>query len=71
MAHFPWGDQMTRTDTNREETRAHQPTEAQELTSLIQKFRWEGRDEEAEIMCARLTRLSKNAIVLSEPRETD
>jgi hypothetical protein len=45
--------------------------EADELKKLISKLRWIGMDQEAETMCARLSRISPQDISLVGPLDTD
>jgi len=45
--------------------------EVDELKHLIRKLRWMGLDQEAETVCARLSRISPAAIILSGPHDTD
>lgn len=45
--------------------------EADQLKKLIHKLRWIGQDQEAERICAQLSRLPSRETVLATPTETD
>jgi hypothetical protein len=45
--------------------------EVDELKHLIHKLRWMGLDREADTACARLSRISPAATVLTGPHDTD
>lgn len=62
---------MPLTDPKPGKRPATDPTEVDGLKKLIRKLRWIGLEQEAEIMCSRLSRIAPLETRLIGPQDTD